>query len=327
MRGKLASAVYEVGNQVGGLLLLGSFYFVGDYFRIEMTVRIVEIVLFIGYIFTVKESPRWLITHGKWKEAERLLKSVAMEKGVHSEKEIERRIIRLRQWTMKQQSEEERKKKQSIFDIWREPKLLKTSLILYFSFFALEFISQATLLNVGQLGGSVYAIQLFGKILAFPSVALVYYVMPRVERRRLGRSCLLIMTVCLLLSLGCTLFPSFLLYPLVLFSRIYKTSGGMTMKTLYVLSTEIFPTNMRQTSVGVCSLFARFGSVIAPFVKELTIATYLWIPFAIYTILTVTTAFLWIFLPNTFDVHLPDNIKQSTRLENECEKTQNDETH
>jgi hypothetical protein len=54
-------------------------------------------------------------------------------------------------------------------------------------------------------------------------------------------------------------------------------------------------------------------------VKELTLATSLWVPFAIFFGLTVLTATFWLFLPETMDIQLPDNVLQSRRVEDEEE--------
>ena len=316
LRGKFSMAIADIGALVGASFLVAAFYFYPDYFVIEVTVRILEILLFTGYIFVVKESPRWLLTHGKWKEAEKLLKSAALEKGVYNEQEIDKRIAKLKEFTINEQEKlkKEKQEKPSILDIWRDPKLLKTSLILYFSWFSLAFVAYASGLNVGQLGGSVYAIGLFALLAGIPVILFSYWVVGRFERKTLGRTSLYVMAVSSLGSMLCALSPS-LLIPLVILVQLYESLGGITFGTLYLMSAEFFPTTMRQTSMGVCSLFARAGSIIAPFMKELTIATSLWVSFAIFTALTVTTATLWMFLPETMDIQLPDNVLQSKRVE------------
>ena len=320
LRGKLTSSVYEIGMLVGGFLMLGSYYFYPDYIAIEVTIRIIEIILFIGYIFVVKESPRWLLSHGKWDEAGKLLKEAALETAKFPEEEIDRRIQALKEYTLREQEKVKKAQveKASIFDIWKDPQLLKTSLIFYFSWFTFAFINYASGLNIGQMGGSVYAIVLFGKLTQIPNMIFMYWIIGRFERKALGRTALTVMGVCLFASVLCSFSPA-LLIPLIVFARIYKIGTSISYKTLYVMSAEFFPTNMRQTSMGICSIFARIGSIIAPFIKELTIATALWVPFAIFTALTVITATLWLFLPETMDVQLPDTLIQSKNIEAEGE--------
>ena len=321
LRGKFSSVIYEIGGLLGSCFFLAAFYFYPDYVAIEKTVRIVEIFMLIGFMLVAKESPRWLLTHGKWTEAKELLKSAALETGKYQEDEIDRRIEALKEYTLKEQQklEKENKEKASVFDIWKDPKLLKTSLILYFSWFSLAFIGYASGLNVGQLGISIYGISLFNKIVAVPSMCLTYWLIGRFERKTLGRSVLYVMATCIFGSLLCALHPS-LVIPLVLFGRVYETSNTITFLTLYMMTAEFFPTSMRQTSMGICSLFGRIGSVVAPFIKELTIATSLWVPFAIFFGLTCVTATLWLLLPETMDIQLPDNVLQSKRVEEEEEK-------
>ena len=320
-RGKVTASVYEIGWFVGACILLGAFYFYPDYVAIEATTRIVETFLFIGYIFVVKESPRWLLTHGKWDEARKLLKSAALETAKFKEDEIDRRIEALKEYTLKEQekAKKEQKDKASVFDIWKDPKLLKTSVIFYFSWFSLAFIAYAYGLNFGQLGGNIYALGLFGKLTAIPNMILMYWLIGRFERKTLGRTGLYIMAISLFASVLCSFSPSFFI-PLILFGRVFSSARGVAFKTLYVMSTEFFPTNMRQTSMGICSLFARMGSIIAPFIKELTIATSLWVSFAIFTGLALITATLWLFLPETMDIQLPDNVIQSKNVEIEEER-------
>ena len=49
--------------------------------------------------------------------------------------------------------------------------------------------------------------------------------------------------------------------------------------------------------MGICSVFARIGSVVTTFIQEFTIATSFWVPFTIFFILTCVTATFWLLLP------------------------------
>jgi OCT family organic cation transporter-like MFS transporter 4/5 len=117
----------------------------------------------------------------------------------------------------------------------------------------------------------------------------------------------------LFVSILLSLHPS-LLIPLFIVGSLKGKATQLSFNTLYLMTTEFFPTDMRQTSVGICSIFARIGSMIAPFMKELTLATSLWVSFAIFAALTVATAILWLLLPETMDIQLPDNILQTRKV-------------
>ena len=101
IRGKM-SAVYELGWFVGKILLPLVYYYVPDYFAVQLGTTGYETLLFIGYIYIVKESPRWQLTHGKFDEAKDILKKTALRKGKYTEKEIDERIEKLTDFTLKE---------------------------------------------------------------------------------------------------------------------------------------------------------------------------------------------------------------------------------
>lgn len=50
-----------------------------------------------------------------------------------------------------------------------------------------------------------------------------------------------------------------------------KTNIAAAYTLMYVYSAEIFPTVIRSTSVGLCTVFSRVGGIIAPHLIELVI--------------------------------------------------------
>ena len=55
----------------------------------------------------------------------------------------------------------------------------------------------------------------------------------------------------------------------VTLAMLGKFAITSSFRVIYLCAAEIFPTTLRQIGVGSCSVGARIGSVIAPFVKEL----------------------------------------------------------
>jgi OCT family organic cation transporter-like MFS transporter 4/5 len=331
IRGRMA-AVQEAGWCLGDIFLPWIYYFVPNYYQVESTVATVELVLFIGYIFVIKESPRWQLIHGRYEEAEQTLRQAAREKALYSDEEINRRIQKLEEFTKKEQEAIEKQQLgnnsiiRNVVSVWKDKKLLKTALILYFSWFSLGLVGFGAFFNIGNLGGSLHLNVFFSSCSGVVSVILLYFVIQRFDRLSLMRTILTVKAFIFVLLFGCT-FHDWLLYPRILFYNISSIAGWLEYGIIYIYTTEFFPTTMRQSSIGICSIFARIGSMIAPFIKELTLATHLAVPYVLFILMTFTSCFLWTLVPNTTDIELPDTILHSKKVEEEDIKRRKSSVH
>ena len=312
------AALYDVGWCFGDLTIAWVYYFVPNYVKVHTAIAVLESCLLIGYVFVVKESPRWQLTHGRFEEAEATLKEAALEKGVYSESEIDRRIKKLKEFTLKEQEiiEKQQLDKTSILDVWKDKRLLKTSLILYFSWFSVALVAYGAFLNIGNLGGSLHVNVFLNAISGVISTGVLYFIIRKFERRQLMRWILGMKALLLLFLLSCSFHDALIPFR-IFFFNVSGIAGWLEYGVIYVYTTEFFPTTMRQTSLGICSIFARVGSMIAPFIKELTLATHLAVPFILFIVLALTSSLLWMLLPNTTDIELPDSIFHSKKVEEE----------
>ena len=121
-------------------------------------------------------------------------------------------------------------------------------------------------LNVKNLGGSLYINFALASLIELPSFAVTQFLLSWLGRRRtlffllLGASCSCFLCMCLL-SRG----------------RQNVTAISMTalggrfcisasFAVLYVYSAELFPTVVRNAGMGISSLSARVGGMVAPFI-------------------------------------------------------------
>ena len=55
----------------------------------------------------------------------------------------------------------------------------------------------------------------------------------------------------------------------LLFALVGKFGSAAAFSNVFLYTAELFPTSMRNSAVGMCSTFARFGGILAPTVAQL----------------------------------------------------------
>ena len=83
---------------------------------------------------------------------------------------------------------------------------------------------------------------------------------------------------------------------------------------IYVVTSELYPTNLRSQALGFCSMVARIFGLLAPFLSSLTIY---WqsLPMLLLGIPTLVAAVLVIFfITETSGEILPQNMKEGKEL-------------
>lgn len=313
VRGRMA-AIHEFAWSAGKIVFPIVHYLVTDYFAVQIGLSSAQLFLLPVYVYVVCESPKWLLTRGKYKEAEKILTKAATAKGVYSDSEIKRRIELLRKSSVEEQEKLTREERSRLlFWVWKDPKLLRISLNLYFFWWSRSFIGHGFFYNIGNLGGNIYLnVFIMGWSGIFANLIYYYSV------RRFKRRTIMIVTAFMKALLLCASFASSFhdsLIPLRIILSFFSTIFGIVgADTLYLFTTETFPTPIRQVTLGVCSVFSRLGSVVGPFMKDLTNVTHLSVSFGLFSVLAILNAILLCFLPDTTDIQLPDNILQTKEV-------------
>ncbi|CAG2164548.1 unnamed protein product [Oppiella nova] len=83
---------------------------------------------------------------------------------------------------------------------------------------------------------------------------------------------------------------------------------------IYVYAAEIYPTIIRQVGVGSCSVAARVGSMLAPFVKDLSTYTGMGLVLSIFGTLSIADGITIHFLPETRGKHIADTFEEAEIL-------------
>lgn len=78
--------------------------------------------------------------------------------------------------------------------------------------------------------------------------------------------------------------------------------------TIYIYSSELYPTVVRNMGMGICSMSMRFGSMLAPFISNLSV-TIPWLPTVIFGFAPLIGAAVCLLLPETKGKKLPDSFE------------------
>ena len=306
--------IFEYGSRPMGMSFPWIFYAIADYKITQASASSVEIVLFVLYFFVILESPHWLMTKGKFEQVEKHLTTAAKAKGNLDDEEIKRRIQSMKENTIKEFEEEKKKKEdsQSIWAVWRDPALRQVSLIIFYTHFSQSLIIYASGFNAQNLGGDMYINGLVTNIISIGPLILFVVIIEKFQRRSFLLGTMAIQVFGLTGVLIATSF-NFHYSVIVAFSFISGTVCGMMKNTFNLYTSETFPTSMRQSAMGICSLFGRCGSIIAPFSRELNARTSLTTVTGIYLVFaTFNFSLLWL-LPETRDYQLPDTVAQKKK--------------
>lgn len=90
----------------------------------------------------------------------------------------------------------------------------------------------------------------------------------------------------------------------------FMASGSFS--NIYLFSTELYPTILRNQGIGVCSTSARVGSIIAPYIVMLAQLPGLsaTLPMVIFGSLTVAAGLLSLLLPETLMCNMAQTVEE-----------------
>ena len=104
-------------------------------------------------------------------------------------------------------------------------------------------------------------------------------------------------------------------FAITFFFLVGKCFSGTAFLLVWLITAELYPTNLRSQAVGTCSTVARLFGLVAPFVAQLA---KVWkpLPMLILGVPSIFAAFLAYFIPETKHIELPATMKDADQLEN-----------
>ncbi|KFZ65340.1 Solute carrier family 22 member 4, partial [Podiceps cristatus] len=286
-----------------GYMLLPLFaYFIRDW-RMLLLALTVPGLFCIPLWWIIPESPRWLISQGRYKEAEVIIRKAAKINRVPAP-------AVLFDTTEMQDSKPQQQQKAILLDLFRTRNIATItimSLLLWF-FTSVGYFGLS--LSTPDWHGNAYINCFLSAVIEVPAYVIAWLLLRSLPRRySLSGTFFLGGSVVLFIQLVPADF-NVLSVGLVMLGKFGITAA---FSMLYVYNVELYPTLVRNMAVGATSTASRLGSIIAPYFVYLG-AYDRFLPYILMGSLTVLIGILTLFLPESYGNPLPESFEQMLKV-------------
>ncbi|KAJ8726751.1 hypothetical protein PYW08_015148 [Mythimna loreyi] len=292
-----------IGSMSIGGMLMALIAWLIPYWRHFLRAIYAPALIFILYAFFLDESVRWLLIKGRKKEAKNILRKAAKISNVYVEETTLDKI--------------ECGKTDANVNLIHLLKITITSKTLLLRFLACAcawitatFNKYALLINSVSLEGNKYVNYAVTSFADLPASFLLMFLLIKFKRKKpLIFSFLMTGSFCVAQSFV----PKG--YPIISTALFFagKFTSALASGTVYLYTTELFPTYTRNTMHALCSAIGRIGSILAP-QTTLLISYWSGFPSLIIGGLSLTTALIMMMMPDTAEDVLPDTVQQAEAL-------------
>ncbi|CAF1528287.1 unnamed protein product [Rotaria sp. Silwood1] len=95
---------------------------------------------------------------------------------------------------------------------------------------------------------------------------------------------------------------------------LLKFFASLSYGIIYVYANELFPTRIRNTGMGMCSMVARIGAIVGTTSNDMLARLWVNLPTVLFGILSLVAALLVLMLPETLNKTLPQTIEDTEQM-------------
>ncbi|KAK3098244.1 hypothetical protein FSP39_017573 [Pinctada imbricata] len=254
------------------------------------------------------ESPRWLISRGRIREALVIIRRISKTNKVVLPKELE---------AVRVSDEPGLTFPQILKQLGKSRRLLFYLAIAMSNWFIASLAHYGIKMNVSNLGGDLFVAFII-LVIAESLGYTLCWPMDYVGHKRLLVIALFATGICCLIPFVLILAvddtPEWIILTFIMFGKLFiSTVFGM----IYTYTGELFPTDIRSFTIGSCSFFARIGSLASPYLYQIASGRMQKaLPLITYTAVLALVGSISLVLPETSKTTLPDQMNASVHKEN-----------
>ncbi|XP_015272340.1 PREDICTED: solute carrier family 22 member 6-A-like, partial [Gekko japonicus] len=290
------------GYTLGQIILAGLAYGIPDWRMLQLAVS-VPFFFFLLYSWWFAESARWLLLAGKSGTAVKVLQRVARVNGKQQAgAEITTEVL----LSNMEKELSSTKSSYTLSDLVRTPAIRRISCCLCLVWFSVSFSYYGLAMDLQNFGVSIYLIQVIFGAVDFPAKVIVTITMSYLGRRV---SLMAFLILAGLVIIANTFVPPELQTLRTSLAVIGKGGLAAAFNCVFLFTTELYPTPIRQTGLGFGSTMARVGGIVAPLAK-MTEDYFSLLPPIVYGAAPIISGIVACFLPETLNIPLPDTIEE-----------------
>ncbi|XP_074532223.1 solute carrier family 22 member 7-like [Halichoeres trimaculatus] len=292
--GVMGSLAWSVGN----MLLAGFAFLVTDWRSLIMTVT-APLGFAVMTWWWIPESARWLLANGKVKSAQFYLDRCAtFNKRPKLSSKIKLDAL------SNIETQENQDKSYTYLDLFKTPKMRLLSLKTGIVWFGVALTYYGISLNISGFGLNMYLTHFIYAAIEVPAKLTIYCFLNIIGRRKCQAGTLLLTGICIAINI---FLPKSLWHVRSIVAILGKGLSEASFTTVFLYTTELYPTVIRQNGMGYVSFISRLGVSIAPLILLLE-DVWILLPQIIICCVAIISGLVSLLLKETMKARLPETI-------------------
>uniref|UniRef100_A0A182JXE2 Major facilitator superfamily (MFS) profile domain-containing protein n=1 Tax=Anopheles christyi TaxID=43041 RepID=A0A182JXE2_9DIPT len=301
----LCLVVFALGEATMGVIAI----FIRNW-RHYLLVLFVPGLVSLTFLWVTAESVRWLLSKGRNKEAFSVLEKAAKT----NRKTLSESTLKYFATNDYQRESPQLPANPSFFEqmaeVFRFKRLTIRLAICSFCWFTNVMVYYGLTLNSVTLAGDKNVNFILITLVEIPGAVCMNFILNRFPRRMTQFVSLSVCGVLCLVTLAIPEDDTWIHTAMFIFS---KMAISFSFGVLYIYTAEIFPTNLRQSLLSLCSMIGRLGSIVAP---QMPLLAKVWkpLPMTLFGSIALLSAFAILEFPETSNVRLPNTASEAENL-------------